>query len=96
MQNFELTSNKTKKAEMSELKMSVSAICNKDDKKVAYVTFSAEEFYAEGIIPECKITKSKGFSSQEIEQLEEYMLSNLSLLKNMASKVNLLDAFMGV
>lgn len=78
-----------------ELKMSVSPICQKDGKRVAYVSFSDSKRSAEGIIPECKITKNQGFSNEEAEQLEAYMKQQLATLKKMAASVNAMDAFLG-
>lgn len=74
--------------------MSVSPICVKDGKKYAYVTFEEGDFMAEGRIPDCKITKNKGFSQQQVEQLELYMQRELAQLKKMAAGINVFDAFM--
>lgn len=79
---------------MEEVRMSVSPICVKDGKKYAYVTFEEGDFMAEGIIPDCKITKNKGFSQLQVEQLELYMQRELTQLKKMAAGINVFDAFM--
>ena len=78
-----------------ELSMSVSTICEKNGQKTAYVSFSDGTRFAEGEIPDCKITKNSGFDEAEIAQLELYMKGNLMMLKKMASSVNVFDAFMG-
>ena len=78
-----------------ELQMSVSPVCQKDGKKVAYVAFSDKTRSAEGVIPECVITKNHGFSNEEVEQLEAYMKQQLATLKRMAASVNAMDAFLG-
>lgn len=99
MQDFSLSniSNKEQQkiAEESELTLSVSPICEKDGKRLAYVTFSDKGRSAEGLIPECKIIKNCNFSDEEVIQLEQYLKDNLAMLKKMASKINILDAFMG-
>ena len=74
------------------LKMSVSPICVKDGKKIAYVEFSDGNRRAEGIIPDCVITSNKGFFDEEIDQLEQYMKNNLAMLKKMASGINAFSA----
>lgn len=97
MQDFSLDNKEAniKSADASsELQMQVSQICNKDGKKIAYVTFSDGVRRAEGQIPECVVIKNDGFNKAEILQLEDYMEKELPTLKKMASSVNLLDAFM--
>ncbi len=79
---------------MDELTMSVSGICRKDGVKLAYVTFSDDKRKAEGIIPDCKITKQNGFSEEEIGQLELYMKMNLAELKKQAASVSPLRAML--
>lgn len=74
--------------------MRVSPICEKDGKKLAYVSFSGNGKSAEGVIPECCIIKNNGFTGEEVEKLEEYMSENLPVLKGLAKSVNVLDAFM--
>lgn len=77
----------------NEVNMTVSPICEKDGKKYAFVSFVDGERIAEGKIPDCKILSNKGFSQEEVEQLEIYMMSELQDLKRMAAGVRLWDAF---
>lgn len=77
-----------------ELNMSVSPICVKDGEKYAFVTFTDGARMAEGRIPDCKIIANKGFSADEVAQLEAYMAQELPGLKKMAAGIKLLDAFM--
>ena len=94
MEDFTLnTSNESHASE--ELSLLVSAICERDGQKMAYVTFSDDTRHAEGEIPACIITKSHGFTESEVLDLQQYMLANLDQLKKMASKVNIMDAFLG-
>lgn len=81
--------------ESGELQMSVSPICRKDGKKVAYLSFTDGIRSAEGVIPDCKITASDGFEEGEIVQLELYMKSDLPHLKQLAASVDVMKAFMG-
>ena len=75
----------------SELNMSVSPVCMKEGKKIAYVSFTDEKRCAEGRIPDCKIVSNKGFSQKEVEQLEIYMENELSRLKRMAAGIRMID-----
>lgn len=84
-----------KAGDSGALTMSVSPICPKEGKKVAYVTFSDGIREAEGEIPTCRIIRNKGFAQDEIVQLEEYLQRELENLKKMASKLNVFDAFLG-
>ena len=76
-----------------ELTMSVSAICEKEGKKIAYVTFTDGEKKAEGVIPECVITVNEGFTKAEVDQLQAYMQRELPMLKKTAAGIRLFDAF---
>jgi hypothetical protein len=77
-----------------ELRMTVSPVVMKNGKQLAYVSFSDALRTAEGEIPECIITKNKGFSAEEVEKLEDYMRANRMELKKMAASVNVMSAFM--
>lgn len=70
------------------MNMLVSGISSKEGKKVAYIMFEDGARQAEAIIPECKVTSNKGFTKDEIEQLETYMYENLAMLKRQASGVD--------
>lgn len=76
------------------LNMSVSQVFQKDGKKYAFISFTDGSRKAEGKIPDCMITKSSGFSQDEVVQLEDYMRRELSDLKKMAANVNVMKAFM--
>ena len=78
----------------NELKMSVSPICTKGDERYAFVNFTDNSRLAEGKIPDCKIISNKGFSEEEVRQLEEYMQNELPKLKQMAAGINVLGALM--
>lgn len=78
----------------NELNMSVSPICVKDGEKYAFVSFTDGERFTDGKIPDCKITLNKGFSQEEVKQLESYMQSELPQLKKMAAGIRVMDAFL--
>lgn len=74
--------------------MSVSPVCRRDGQQYAFVSFADGTRSAEGKIPECKIVSNKGFSQEEVEQLETYMKRELTQLKKMAAGINVWEAFM--
>lgn len=78
----------------NEINMTVSPVCAKDGEKYAFVSFTDGERFADGKIPDCKIILNKGFSQEEVKQLEEYMQSELATLKRMAAGIRVMDAFL--
>lgn len=77
------------------MKMMVSGISEKEGKRVAYVLFEEETGEtAEAVIPECKVVSNKGFTEDEVEQLETYMRDHLTELKKQAAGINPLTALM--
>lgn len=76
------------------MNMLVSGISMKDGEKIAYIMFEEGDCRAEGNIPSCKITSNKGFSGEEVAQLENYMRENLSMLKKQAAAINPITAIM--
>lgn len=77
-----------------DVNLTVSQVFSKDGEKYAFVSFSQGECIAEGKIPDCKIISNKGFSEEEVAQLENYMQNELAKLKRMAAGIRVLDAFM--
>ena len=82
-------------SENGALDMTVSPICVRDGKKMAFVRFTDGARSAEGVIPQCDITENKGFTTEEVSKLEDYMKAELATLKKMAANVNVMKAFMG-
>ena len=72
----------------------VSGICQKDGKKMAYVSFNDGDKNAEGVIPDCVITRNEGFTEDEISQLQDYMKRELQSLKKTAAGINVVKALM--
>jgi len=77
----------------NEFTMSVSPICVKDGKKIAYVSFTDGKRSAEAKIPECIVTSAVGLNRAEVRMLEEYMKQELPRLKSMAAGIRLADVF---
>lgn len=57
----------------SELKCIHSTVLSKNGKPFVSVMFERGNDRAEGTVPDCVITKSEGFTEEEIEELEDYM-----------------------
>lgn len=76
------------------LNLSVSQVFRKDGETYAFVSFTNGTKYAEGKIPDCKITSAKGFEESEVAQLEVYMKLQLATLKEMAAGVNAMRQFL--
>lgn len=71
-----------------EMKMTYSSIVVANGKKKVSVKFEAGENYAEGSIPECKITRSKGFEPEELVVLEKYLQMNQSDIIKKAKEIS--------
>lgn len=56
-----------------ELKMTHSTILSKDGRPFVAVMIERGKDVAEGTIPECRITRNNGFSSEEVTELEAYL-----------------------
>lgn len=62
---------------MDRLNLIYSCLLHKDDKQIVRVTFEETDSkggkFAEGIVPDGIIEKQKGFTEEEIVQLETYL-----------------------
>lgn len=77
-----------------EMKMTYSGIVTADGKKKIAVTFEAGDAYAESYIPDCKITKSRGFKEEELIMLEKYLQMNQVEIAKKAKEISGLRGFM--
>lgn len=78
------------------MNMVVSGIIGSGDDKKAIVRFEDGMAYAEGSVPSCKITSSKGFTDEQLQSLEDYMQEHLLEIKEKAAKINPMRAFLGL
>ncbi len=78
------------------LNFTYSGLVNKNGKKVVSVRFerAGGRDFADGILPDCAIEKQQGFSGEEVEQLEIYLMEHADELmtkaKEMSKLTNLL------
>lgn len=77
-----------------EMKMTYSGIVVSEGRKKVSVTFEAGDAYAEGSIPDCKITKSAGFEEDELVMLEKYLQMNQMEIAKKAKEISGLRGFM--
>lgn len=71
-----------------EVKCTHSTVLSKDGKPFVSVLFERGEAKAEGLVPDCTIVKSNGFSSEEIEQLETYLREHRKEIIEGAKKIS--------
>lgn len=77
------------------IRMTYSGILPYKDKKTVRVIFErGTSDKAEGSVPECKITTSCGFSSEEIKQLNHFLMSNMNDIMERARLINPLQGFL--
>ena len=77
-----------------EMKMTYSGIVVSEGRKKVSVTFEAGDAYAEGSIPDCKITKSAGFAEDELVMLEKYLQMNQMEIAKKAKEISGMRGFM--
>lgn len=59
-----------------EMKMTYTSVVTKDNKPMISLRFERGSDVCEGVVPECVIKKNNGFSSEEVEALEQYLRMN--------------------
>ena len=78
-----------------EMNMTVSEIFRTDKgDKYVFVKFEDGKKFAEGKVPDCKITKQEGFTDAEVILLEQYMKNEQATIFDVARKVNVMRAFL--
>jgi len=73
---------------MGEVTMLVSGIVVKDNRKIVRVSFLRDSDYAEGIMPDAIIEKSKGFTAEELTKLEKFLRLHKDEILQQAKEVN--------
>ena len=73
---------------MGEVTMLVSGIVVKDNRKIVRVSFLRDDDYAEGIMPDAIIEKSKGFTAEELTKLEKFLRLHKEEILQQAKEVN--------
>ena len=88
----------TKQAQGTKKEQPVNMICSgilrKNGEKIIYVRFERGTDFAEGSLPDAKITSHRGFSTDEIAKFEEYISENRFEIIEQAKSVNVMKYFM--
>lgn len=73
-----------------EVTFTYSAAFMKNGKKSVSVRFERNDGkdFADGLLPDCVIEKQKGFSEEEVEQLEVYLMENADDILNKAKEMS--------
>ena len=79
----------------NEIKMSVSSMTRTKYNKAVYVLFQDRDKNAEFSLPGCKLLNNRGFSTEEISQLKDYINNEQERIYSLAKEVNPMRAFMG-
>ncbi len=73
---------------MGEVTMLVSGFVVKDNRRIVRVSFLRDNDYAEGIMPDAIIEKSKGYTSEELTKLEKFLRLHKEEILQQAKEVN--------
>lgn len=79
---------------MDEVKMLVSCVVEKEGRKMVRLSFLRGKDYAEGILPDGIVTRSEGFSEEEVRKLEAYIRANRKDILKQAKEINPLRNWM--
>ena len=71
-----------------ELTCTYSGILVKEGKQIVQVRFERNKDYAEGTLPQALILKHQGFSTDEIDQLQQYMAEHQEEIFTHAKEIN--------
>lgn len=73
-----------------ELTFTYSGILKKDGKKVVSIRFERNggKDFADGLLPDCSIEKQQGFSEEETEQLEVYLMEHADEIMHKAKEMS--------
>ena len=76
------------------IKMVVSSMTRKKDKKAVFVYFQDGDKTAEFLLPGCELVKNKGFTDSDIRQLKKYIDNEQDVIFSMAKQINPIKAIM--
>ena len=76
------------------MRLLVSGITTKDNKKIAYVRFEDGDKSAEAIVPDCEFIANEGFDDRQLGDLRDYLKENLKTIEEAARGVNPVTAMM--
>lgn len=71
-----------------DVNMLVTGMLHKAGKSFVRVSFVRGKDWAEGIVPDAKIEKAKGFTEEEVSKLEAYLMEEKAMILERAKGVN--------
>ncbi len=71
-----------------EMKMTHSGILAKDGRRYVSVRFERGGDVAEAVLPGCKVIRNSGFSEEEVQGLESYLMQENDNIFARAKKLN--------
>ena len=80
---------------MDEVEMMVSCVVVKDNRKLVRVSFLRGRDFAEGVLPDGMIEKSRGFTAEEVQKLENYLRVNRQEILKQAKEIDPLRKWLG-
>lgn len=86
----------THKLFSEDIKMLVTSMIHKDKSSFARVSFLRGSDWAEGTVPGGRIEKSEGFSKEEINKLEDYLIGEEGMILKQAKGVNPIRNLFGI
>lgn len=81
---------------MEEINMTLSGVFPKDGKKAVRASFLDGKRLAEFRLPGAVPEKNDGFSEEEIQAMQEYLLQNQAGLYERAKKINPIKNMLGM
>lgn len=63
-----------------EMTMTYTSVLTKDNKPLISVLFERKGDKCEAVIPDCKVTQNNGFSTEEVEAIEQYLIANKKMI----------------
>ena len=84
----------TERNDSRQMKMTYSGITNKKGKREVAVTFEEGTKLAEAVLPDCKVSKNRGFEEDEVVILEKYLQMNQLEIIKKAKEITGLRGFM--
>lgn len=86
---------KEDKFQNRDIHMTISPIVSKNKQKMLYVMFKEYDKELEICIPSYEVIKNNGFSKEELDNLIVYCKVNKEQLLKRASKISIMEAFLG-
>lgn len=70
------------------MEMLISGFFTKDNRRMVRISFMRGKDFAEGLLPDCVIDRSEGFSENELVKLEKFMRDNVQEIFTQAKEIN--------